>query len=154
MGVCKCTSAACIRCCIRSPEGPAAVSLGNDRKIAMRLISNGIEVDVSEGIGAVGHSLLGCLVSKSLQVSSLLGARPGDTKVWQALLYNPSWAREIADVTCCFSEMSLVQCCLLVLDARDNALLQKITELVLHPKITMGFNWDRLIMTVSAFATW
>ena len=74
------TSAASIRCCIRSPEGPAAVSLGNECKIAMRLLSDGIEVGVSDGIGAVGHSLLGCLVSKRLQVSSLLGARPGDTK--------------------------------------------------------------------------
>jgi hypothetical protein len=46
IGVCKGTSAASIRCCIRSPEGPAAVSLGNDLKIAMRLISAGIEVDM------------------------------------------------------------------------------------------------------------
>ena len=121
IGVCKGTSAASIRCCIRSPVGPAAVSLGNERKIAMRLISDGIEVDVSDGIGAVGHSFLGCLVSKSLQVSSLLGARPVDTKVWQALLYKSSWASEIADVTCCFRGMSLVRCSLLVLDARDNA---------------------------------
>ena len=82
----------------------------------MRLISNGIQVDVSDWIGAEGHSLLGCLVSKSLQVSPLLGARPGDTKVWQAILYNPSWAREIADVTSCFRETSLVRCCLLVLE--------------------------------------
>ena len=65
---------------MRSPEGPAAVSLGNERNIAMRLISDGIEVDVSDGIGAVGHSFLECLVSKSLQVSSLLEARPGDTR--------------------------------------------------------------------------
>ena len=62
IGVCKGTSAASIRCCIQSPEGPAAVSLGNERKITMRLISDGIEVDVSDGIGAVGHSFLGCLV--------------------------------------------------------------------------------------------
>ena len=106
----------------------------------MRLISDGIKVDVSDGIGAVGHSLLGCLVSKSLQVSSLLGARPGDTKVWQACCTTHLGpCREIADVTCCFRGMSFVRCSLSVLDARDNAM---------HvPQIKL--DWDRLIMTVS-----
>ena len=58
MGVCKGTSAAFIRCCILSLEGPAAVSLGNECKIAMRLISDGIEVDESDWIGTtrLGHT--------------------------------------------------------------------------------------------------
>ena len=47
----------------------------------MSLISTGIDVDISVGIGAVGHPLLGRLDAKSLQFSSYLGARPGDTSV-------------------------------------------------------------------------
>ena len=76
MWVCKGTSAASVRFVYGAQKALQQFSLGNDLKIAMRLITDEIEVDVSDGIGAVRHSLLGCLVS------SLLGARPGDTKVW------------------------------------------------------------------------
>ena len=34
-------------CCMRRPDGPAAVSLGKDRNIAMMLRSVGIEMGVS-----------------------------------------------------------------------------------------------------------
>ena len=40
-GVCKGTSAASIRCCIRRPEGPAAVNLGKDLRMFIRLRSGG-----------------------------------------------------------------------------------------------------------------
>ena len=48
---------------MRRPEGPAAVSLGKDRNIAMIFISAGIKMGVSTlgKIGAIGQSLSGCL---------------------------------------------------------------------------------------------
>ena len=73
---------------MRRPEGPAAVSLGKDRNIAMIFISAGIKMGVStlDRVGAIGQSLSGCLDWSSLHVSSVCGATPGEVKTWQALL--------------------------------------------------------------------
>ena len=75
-GVCKGTSAASIRCCIRRPDGPAAVSLGKDLRMSIRLTSGGNVKSVLhvDGRGMAGQALLGCLLMSSFQVSSLLGA--------------------------------------------------------------------------------
>ena len=73
-GVCKGPSAASIRCYIQKPEGPAAVSLGKDLRMSIRLTSGGnvkfvLHID---GRGMAGQALLGCLLMSSFQVSSLL----------------------------------------------------------------------------------
>ena len=53
---------------MQRPEGPAAVSLGKDRNIAMILRSVGIEMSVSPSCmgGAKGQSFSGCL-ERSMQ---------------------------------------------------------------------------------------
>ena len=57
-GVSKGTSAASIRCCIRRPEGPAAVSLGKDLRMSIRLTSGGNVKSVLHVDGMVGQALL------------------------------------------------------------------------------------------------
>ena len=79
--LCKGTSAASIRCCIRRPEGPAAVNLGKDLRMAIRLTSGGNVLHV-HGRGMAGQALLGCLLMSNFQVSSLLGATPEEVRIW------------------------------------------------------------------------
>ena len=73
-GVCRGTSATSIRCCIGRPEGPAAVNLGKDLRMSIRLTSGGDLKSVLDGRAMAGQALLGCLLMSSFQVSSLLGA--------------------------------------------------------------------------------
>ena len=73
-GVCRGTSAASIRCCIGRPEGPAAVNLGKDLRMSIKLTSGGDLKSVLDGRAMAGQALLGCLLMSSFQVSSLLGA--------------------------------------------------------------------------------
>ena len=89
-GVCKGTTAASIRCCIRSPEGPAAVNLGKDLRMSIRLKSGGNVKSLFDGRGMAGQALLGCLLMSRFQVSSLLGATPEDVRTWQAIPKRPS----------------------------------------------------------------
>ena len=73
--------------------------------LALRKISTltwQLETEVSMSSG-IGHYLFGCW-TLSLHVSSLLGVSLGDNKAWQALLYKPSRAREIADACTCYSD--------------------------------------------------
>ena len=84
------TSAASIRCWIRRPDGPAAVSLGKDLSMARMLRSRGMGRSISGTIGTVGQALLGCLLTNNCQVTSLLGATPEETRAWHALPYKPS----------------------------------------------------------------
>ena len=73
-GVCRRTSATPIRCCIGRPQGPAAVNLGKDLRMSIRLTSGGDLKSVLDGRAMAGQALLGCLLMSSFQVSSLLGA--------------------------------------------------------------------------------
>ena len=75
---------ASIKCCIRRSEGPAAVNLGKDLRMFIRLRSGGNLKSVFDGRGIAGQALLGCLLMSSFQVSSLLGATPEDVRTWQA----------------------------------------------------------------------
>ena len=63
-GDCKGTSAATTRCCIRRPEGPAAVNLGNDLRMSIRLTPGGNAKSVLhvDGRGMAGQALLVCLL--------------------------------------------------------------------------------------------
>ena len=61
-GVCKGTSAASTRCCIRRPEGPAEVNLRKDLRMSIRLTS-GRSVTI-HGKGMAGQALLGVLTDE------------------------------------------------------------------------------------------
>ena len=60
------------KCCMRSPEGPAAVPLGKERRVdkISKAWSN------RNTSGATGGEQLGCLDCSNCQVASLLGAKP------------------------------------------------------------------------------
>ena len=76
MEIGKCTSAASIRCCMRSPEWPQAVSLGNERRTDMILNSGGRAVVPGGKVisGRVGIGPLGCFCWSKFHVSETLGA--------------------------------------------------------------------------------
>ena len=99
MEIGKCTSAASIRCCMRSPGGPQAVSLGNERRTDMILNSGGRAVVPGGKVisGRVGIGPLGCFCWSKFHVSGLLGAMPEDVRILQAFPSNPSLALETAD---------------------------------------------------------
>ena len=65
---------------MRKPEGLAAVNIGKDIRTAIRLKSGGIPVPTDGKVGTEGQAHSGCLETKRLQVSALLGATPGDTR--------------------------------------------------------------------------
>ena len=65
-GVCRGTSATSIRCCIGRQEGPAAVNLGNDLRMSIRLTSGGDLESVLDGRAMAGQALLGCVVMSSM----------------------------------------------------------------------------------------
>ena len=65
MDVGKGTVAASSRCCILKPEGPAAVSLGKECRMANIFKSRPIVVREDGVKGATGGGQLGCLDDKS-----------------------------------------------------------------------------------------
>ena len=56
------------RCCTLSPEGPAAVSLGKERKVDMMLKSGSKETGAVWATGVTGVGQLGCLSFNSCYV--------------------------------------------------------------------------------------
>ena len=68
------------------PECPAAVNLGKDLRMSIRLKSGGNvkSVLLVHGRGMAGQALLGCLLMSNFQVSSLFGATPEEVRIWQA----------------------------------------------------------------------
>ena len=75
MGVGRGMLATSSRCWTRKPEGPAAVSLGNDCRTE-RMLKSGCSVIVSVDwtTGTTGAGQLGCFAFKSCHVFSLFGA--------------------------------------------------------------------------------
>ena len=66
---------------MRKPDGPHAVSLGNELRTAMMLKLGGRRGLVDwEQIGGHGSALLGCFDCRRPQVVSLLGAIPPEVR--------------------------------------------------------------------------
>ena len=102
MEIGKCTSAASIRCGMRSPEWPQAVSLGNERRTDMILNSGGRAVVPGGKVisGRVGIGPLGCFCWSKFLVFGTLGTMwpmPEDIRTLQAFPYKPFLDLETAD---------------------------------------------------------
>ena len=103
MDVGKGIVAASSRCWILKPEGPAAVSLGKECRMANILKSGPIVAGVDGINGATGGGQLGCLDNNNRHVISVLGASPEERSRRLAFPNRPALAMETADSICLFS---------------------------------------------------
>ena len=103
MDVGKRIVAASSRCWILKPEGPAAVSLGKECKMASILKSGPIVAEVDGINGATGGGQLGCLDNNNCHVVSVLGASPDERSRRLAFPNRPALAMETADSIHLFS---------------------------------------------------
>ena len=68
------------------PEGPAAVNLGKDFRIALISSSWDMLTGTADDMGCIGvDGPWGCFYSNNFQVSSVFGAIPEDVSTWHAL---------------------------------------------------------------------
>ena len=92
--VCRGTAAASIKCWAESPEGPADVPLGKERRIGSML--NAVLSDTASEVmfGVTGGGQDWCFACNKFQ----FGAVPLDNNIWQALPIRPERPRDTAEL--------------------------------------------------------
>ena len=96
MGVAIGIRAASSKCCMRSPDGPAAVPFGKERRVDKISKPGPTEIGIVFTLGATRGGQLGCLDCSNCQVASLLGANPFDSRTLHALPNKLALPNEIA----------------------------------------------------------
>ena len=144
------------RCCTRRPEGPAAVSLGKDRKIDIMLKSGSNETGVVWTTGSTGMGQLGCLDFKHCHVVSLLGAIPLDCRMRQDFPHIPDLPSDTAwSVTFVRWLIDVLQAPLLWFVMQFLAKSQRSPNLLsVHMLHMQNINWKGLVMASLTSEGW
>ena len=137
------------------PEGPAAVSLGKDRKIAIMLKSGSNETGVVWTTGGTGVGQLGCLDFNSCRVVSLLGAIPLDCRMRQAFPHIPDLPSDTA------WSITLVRW---LIDVRTSTpfmvchmisgQIPEVSQLIIQPHVAQNIDWKGLVMASLTSEGW